>query len=114
MEQLMQMVTIQYYKLTNEQKEIFETIPELPNCLELNCAHTEVKRLPDLPNCQKLYCGDTKIEKLPELPNCQIITCGCTLVKQLPELPSCQKLFCGDTPISWSTLSTNLLAFKYD
>lgn len=69
-----------------------DKLPELPECIKLNCSLNNLKELPDLPKCVDLDCSYNQLEKLPELPNCKKLDCSYNELKHLPELPECEYL----------------------
>ncbi|MCX6995220.1 MAG: hypothetical protein NTY13_05340 [Chlamydiae bacterium] len=101
---------------------LLETLPNLPNCMELYCSFCPlIEVLPDLPTCTWLYCCNcprltalpnlpmctdldcyrcSLLEALPELPNCTYLDCySCLLLASLPELPLCVQLDCSGCPL---------------
>lgn len=96
MEGLIAMTDIEYWKLTNDQKNIFNNIKELPNCENLRCRYWHLRKLPNLPNCVELRCHGNKLRELPDLPKCTFLDCSENYLRKLPELPECRHLECGN------------------
>ena len=105
--------------LSEDLKDIFQTMRNLPNCEELDCSENQLTQLPDLPNCVnldcsynlltqlpelpkcvKLYCFNNKITQLPDLPNCEELDSSENQLTQLPALPSCVTLICFDNQLT--------------
>jgi Leucine-rich repeat (LRR) protein len=81
------------------------SLPDLPNCSQLNCDHNQLTIIPELPKGEILTCSFNRLTALPFLINCTTLVCGDNMLTSLPYLPKCSNLICSNNHLPFETWS---------